>query len=104
MKLSGDFEFKLIVTGVVICASAYLAWIAYKKFNAAIPKVLKDGLEASYVLGREFGRIVSGPLDAFGVVPANEGTSNQEWFKTTPLDNENDKVSNSDSGINFNLF
>lgn len=104
MKLSGDFQFKLIVLGVVVGASAYIAWRAYKTINGSIPQVVKDGLEATYILAREAGNIVSDPLDDFGIVPADEGTSKQKWVRTTPWENANDPVSNNDSGINFNLF
>lgn len=104
MSLSGDFKLKLIVLGVVVGASAYIAYRAYKKIDASIPKVVKDGLEASYVLAREAANIVSDPLDGFGIVPADEGTGKQKWVKTTPWENTNDPVSNNDSGINFNLF
>lgn len=104
MSLSGDFKFKLIVLTAVVGAAAYIAYRAYKKIDATIPQVVKDGLEATYILAREAANIVSDPLDGFGIVPADEGTGKQKWVKTTPFDNPNDPVSNNDSGINYNLF
>lgn len=104
MKLSGDLQFKLIVLAVAVGASAIIIWRTYKTIDAAIPQVVKDGAQAVGALGGLAVNIVTDPLDAFGIVPADAGTSKQKWVRVNPWDNPNDPVSNNDNGINYNYF
>jgi hypothetical protein len=75
-----------------------------KGFYEAVPQVVKDGAEAGWQLGGLAANIITDPLDAFGIIPAQDITGAPAWTPTAPHLNNNDPVSNGDTGFNWNLF
>lgn len=90
----------VIAFGILAAAVVGLAWWAKNKIGAAIPQVVKDGTQAVGVLAGEAVNGIVHPLETFGVSPPASGA----WGVGAPSGNTNDPVTNSDSGINFNLF
>ncbi|MES2367194.1 MAG: hypothetical protein V4563_15055 [Pseudomonadota bacterium] len=83
-----DGKFILVgVGGALVVGVA--AYILLKKMGGsiakAIPQVVKDGAEATGQLGAEVGRIVTNPLNEFGVTPGTFADGTPKWEPTAPV-------------------
>lgn len=85
--------------GAVVAVGVYL----YVK--TSVPAVIKDGIEAAGILGTLAVDMVTDPMDTFGISPGKDKYGVAKWEPTAPWFNvENDPVSNSPTGMNFNYF
>lgn len=96
----------LALVGVVIAAAVWYAKKKAGELSAAVPAVVKEGAEAFWTLSTAAAGVVADPLDGFGISPSGWPSDPHvpKWNPTAPVYNQDDKVSNSDIGFNFNLF
>jgi hypothetical protein len=113
MSIKGD----VISIGVAVAAAVAVGYFVkgqLSKAIAALPPVIREGGEAIYVLTGAAFDVARDPLDGFGITPGTFADGTPKWQPTAPWNNTNtaapagmqtnDPVSNSDIGMNFNLF
>jgi hypothetical protein len=83
MKLSGDMTVKLVLGAAAALAGYYVfTKVAggVAQLGQLVPQTVKDGAAAGGQLLHLGGRILTNPLDTFGVVPPE----NKSWIPTVP--------------------
>lgn len=94
------FKEDVIAFGMLAVAVVGVAWWAKNKIADAIPETVKEGAEATgLIIGQAVKNVIK-PLESFGITQPNNGA----WQVGAPTGTSNDPVTNSDYGINFNMF
>ncbi len=96
-----------IVLGLLVAAAVGGAWYLRRQaggfVDAVVPQVVQEGFGATYYLGTQAVDTILHPLNAFGISPGKFPDGTPKYKITVPWES-NDPVSNSDTGMNFNLF